>query len=63
MFSIKPEVLYSRKGAKYNFKASEQFIDGNGETQTVSGEVDAKMNFQYLDLPILAKVKAGNLFF
>ncbi|WP_181307790.1 porin family protein [Rufibacter sp. XAAS-G3-1] len=63
MVSIKPELLYSRKGAKYSFSASDQFIDGNGETQTITGEVDAKMTFQYLELPVLAKVKAGNLFF
>ncbi|MFA1772256.1 porin family protein [Rufibacter glacialis] len=63
MVSIRPELLYSRKGAKYEFRATEVVEDEFGDEQTISGEIDGKMIHQYLEVPVLAHIKAGNLFF
>ncbi|WP_238395730.1 porin family protein [Pontibacter pudoricolor] len=54
-FSIQPELLYSQKGFK------------NADTEFVVGGVNykrtGKVNYNYLDLPVLAKIKAGPLYF
>jgi len=54
-FSIQPELLYSQKGFK------------NAETEFAVGGVDykrtGKVNYNYLDLPVMAKIKAGPLYF
>lgn len=50
-FSIQPELLYSMKG--YKFSGS----DALGTT------IDSKETLHYLDVPILARVNAGGLFF
>ncbi|WP_439880435.1 porin family protein [Pontibacter sp. MBLB2868] len=54
-FSIQPELLYSNKGFK---NADEEFTTPLG-TYKRTGNV----NYNYLDLPILAKIKAGPLYF
>jgi hypothetical protein len=54
-FSIQPELLYSVKG----FKNSDEEFTLLGNTRRREG----KVNYNYLDLPILAKIKAGPLYF
>ncbi|WP_235925824.1 porin family protein [Pontibacter burrus] len=54
-FSIQPELLYSQKGFK---NADTEFSTPLGDVRRVG-----KVNYNYLDLPILAKVKAGPLYF
>ncbi|NVO31400.1 porin family protein [Hymenobacter lapidiphilus] len=50
--SLQPEVLYSQKGYKY---------DSNQAFGAFRREGDVTYN--YIDVPVLLKVKAGNLFF
>ncbi|MBW7468349.1 hypothetical protein ABID22_002688 [Pontibacter aydingkolensis] len=55
-FSIQPELLYSNKG----FKNSDEVYT----TLTLQQRRrEGKVNYNYLDLPILAKIKAGPLYF
>lgn len=54
-FSIQPELLYSVKG----FKNSDEEFTLLGQTRRREG----KVNYNYLDLPVLAKIKAGPLYF
>lgn len=55
-FSIQPELLYSRKGFKSN---DEVFTNLLLQERRREG----KVNYNYLDLPILAQIKAGPLYF
>ncbi|NJN28625.1 MAG: PorT family protein [Cyclobacteriaceae bacterium] len=48
-FSLQPELLFSTQGAQYTFIPQDD-------------EVTAKFNLNYLNLPILAKVKIGEVF-
>lgn len=50
LFSIQPELLYSMKGAK-------------GKDTFGGSSVDAKLNLHYIDVPVLAHINAGGLFF
>jgi hypothetical protein len=55
MVSVNPELVFSQKG-----------YDGGGIERTIGGgkfESDAKQHLNYIDVPLLAQVKAGNLFF
>ncbi|GAB2552366.1 porin family protein [Rufibacter soli] len=54
-FSIQPEILYSNKGYKY---------DDNEQTTLLGREYryEGTSNFNYIDVPVLAKIKAGPLF-
>lgn len=56
-FSIQPELLYSQKGFK---NADVTFTDPitNNSYRRVG-----KVNYNYLDLPVMAKIKAGPLYF
>jgi hypothetical protein len=54
-FSIQPELLYSVKG----FKNESSEFTLLGQTRRREG----KVNYNYLDLPVLAKIKAGPLYF
>ncbi len=54
-FSIQPELLYSSKG----FKNEESEYTVLNQTYRREG----KSNYNYLDLPVLAKIKAGPLYF
>jgi opacity protein-like surface antigen len=53
--SIQPEVLYSQKGFKY---ADQQFTLA-GQTYRNTGNV----RYDYLDVPVLVRIKAGSVFF
>src|SRR5690606_29333814 len=54
-FSIQPELLYSQKGFK---NADTEFeVDGFSYKRT------GKVNYNYLDLPVMAKIKAGPIYF
>ncbi|RYE89292.1 MAG: PorT family protein [Cytophagaceae bacterium] len=53
-FSIQPEVLYSMKGAKLEESASLGGV-------TYSDKVTSRLH--YIDVPVLARVNAGGLFF
>ncbi|WP_237144304.1 porin family protein [Pontibacter pamirensis] len=54
-FFIQPELLYSTKGFKYE----------NSEISLPTGTIqrEGSMNYNYLDLPVLAKIKAGPIYF
>lgn len=54
-FSIQPELLYSVKG----FKNEDSEFSLLGQTWRREG----KVNYNYLDLPVLARIKAGPLYF
>lgn len=54
-FSIQPELLYSVKG----FKNEDSEFSLLGQTRRREG----KVNYNYLDLPVLARIKAGPLYF
>ncbi|WP_242929416.1 porin family protein [Pontibacter vulgaris] len=54
-FSIQPELLYSQKG----FKNSDSEVTILGQTRRREG----KVNYNYLELPVLARIKAGPLYF
>jgi len=54
-FSIQPELIYSQKG----FENSEEEFSFLGQNYKRTG----KVNYNYLDLPVLAKIKAGPIYF
>ncbi|MBC3540438.1 porin family protein [Rufibacter sediminis] len=56
-FSIQPEVLYSNKGFKYD---DETYTD---PLKLHTYRKEGTANFNYLDVPVLARVKAGGFFF
>jgi hypothetical protein len=53
--SLQPELLYSQKG--YQYRDEEFTIAG------IKRERKGKVNYNYLDLPVLLKVNAGGLYF
>jgi hypothetical protein len=53
-FSIQPELLYSMKGTK-----QEESLTFNGVTYSAK----ATARFHYIDVPVLARVNAGGIFF
>ncbi|PRY07303.1 outer membrane protein with beta-barrel domain [Pontibacter ummariensis] len=55
-FSIQPELLYSRRGFK---SSGEEYTNLLLQTRRREGSV----NYAYLDLPVLANIKAGPLYF
>lgn len=54
-FSVQPELLYSVKG----FKNEDSEVSFLGQTRRREG----KVNYNYIDLPVLARIKAGPLYF
>ena len=50
--SLQPEVLYSQKGYKYNSNQAFGLYRREGD-----------VTYNYIEVPVLLKVKAGNLFF
>ncbi|WP_242920803.1 porin family protein [Pontibacter liquoris] len=54
-FGIQPELLYSQKG----FKNSDEEFEALGQKYRREG----KVNYNYLDLPVLAHIKAGPIYF
>ncbi|WP_347157833.1 porin family protein [Pontibacter chitinilyticus] len=54
-FGIQPELLYSQKG----FKNSNEDFDVLGQTYRREG----KVNYNYIDLPVLLHIKAGPIYF
>jgi hypothetical protein len=60
--SVQPEVLFSNKGYKYDDRVENTVntpLGGIGDTYRYEGTA----NFNYIDVPVLARVKAGGLFF
>ncbi|WP_240337107.1 porin family protein [Rufibacter psychrotolerans] len=55
-FSIQPEILYSNKGFKYDDVERTGLLG-------VKERYEGTANFNYIDVPVLARVKAGSLFF
>ena len=62
-FSIAPSLLYNRKG--YQIKSEQKNVSGTtNSTGTIDKvEVEQQRVLHYLDVPILAKINAGGLFF
>jgi len=56
-FSIQPELLYSQKGFKNN---EDEF---QSDLLNINVRREGTVNYSYLDLPVLAKIKAGPLYF
>ncbi|WP_026461903.1 porin family protein [Adhaeribacter aquaticus] len=54
--SINPEILFSQKGYQYR---DEEFTNTSGQRIKMKGDV----GYNYIDVPVLLKVKAGGLFF
>ncbi|MCX2741417.1 porin family protein [Pontibacter anaerobius] len=54
-FSVQPELLYANKGFKYE--------DTQLELPTGSFRREGNMNYNYLELPVLAHIKAGPIYF
>ncbi|KAA9331608.1 PorT family protein [Hymenobacter busanensis] len=54
-FSIQPEVLYSQKGFQYN---DTEFTIGNTKYK-----YSGKVNYNYIDVPIMLKINADGPFF
>ncbi|MGV3538229.1 MAG: porin family protein [Rufibacter sp.] len=63
MVSIRPELLYTRKGSKFSMNETYTETDEFGDEETYTFKVDGDMTFQYIELPILARVKTGGFFF
>ncbi|WP_225986524.1 porin family protein [Rufibacter sp. LB8] len=61
-FSIQPEVLYSNKGYKYDDKVTNTIQTPIG-TAGDEYRYEGTANFNYIDVPVLAKIQAGGLFF
>ncbi|RPD46438.1 PorT family protein [Hymenobacter sediminis] len=59
-FSFAPELLYNRKGYEIQSKQNGNFPAGSN---IESIEVEQKRVLHYLDVPLLAKINAGGLFF
>lgn len=55
-FSVQPELLYSNKGFKY--QDSEIALPLGGTLRR-----EGNMNYNYLELPVLARIKAGPIYF
>ena len=55
--SIQPELLYSQKGYKL---ADRPYVDPATQQR---GTIEGKVNYSYLDLPIMLKINAGPVFF
>lgn len=55
-FFIQPEILYSTKGFKY--EDTEIDVPAVGLV-----ERDGKMDYSYIDVPVLARIKAGPIYF
>ncbi|WP_051359903.1 porin family protein [Adhaeribacter aquaticus] len=53
--SIQPEILYNQKGYQYQ---DEEFT-----FLGITRERKGKRNFNYIDVPVLAKINAGGIFF
>lgn len=56
-FYIQPELLYSQKGFKNN---EDEF---QSDALNIDIRREGKVNYNYLDLPVLAKIKAGPIYF
>ncbi|WP_276499804.1 porin family protein [Pontibacter litorisediminis] len=54
-FSVQPELLYSNKGFKYE--------DTEIQLPTGTFRREGNMNYNYLELPVLARIKAGPIYF
>ncbi|MDQ3290622.1 MAG: PorT family protein [Bacteroidota bacterium] len=59
--SLQPELLYSMKGYKYADVTVTEIDPITSQSNQVTYE--GKVNYSYLDLPILLKVNAGPIFF
>jgi hypothetical protein len=57
-FSIQPELLYSQKGFENKPTAYDNTVAGVGYKEQREG----KVNYNYLDLPVLLKINAGGFY-
>lgn len=53
--SVQPEVLFSQKGFTY---ADDEFTSG-----TIRYKYDGDVTYNYIDVPVLLKIKAGSVYF
>ncbi|WBA40670.1 porin family protein [Hymenobacter canadensis] len=61
-FAFAPELLYNRKGYEVQSNQTGNLGTENGKTVT-SREVEQQRVLHYLDVPLLARINAGGLFF
>ncbi|WP_354582322.1 porin family protein [Hymenobacter sp. UYP22] len=61
-FSFAPELLYNRKGYEIQSKQTGSLGTENGKT-VESREIEQQRVLHYLDVPLLARINAGGLFF
>ncbi|GAA4377846.1 porin family protein [Hymenobacter koreensis] len=60
-FSIQPELLYNRKG--YQTESDSKAIPAGASPGTTKVEYETERVLHYIDVPVLAKINAGGLFF
>jgi|GEM_PF-2047548 len=66
VISLNPELLYNRRGYGLNFETERTgYITLNGTTFEVKNHMrhEQQRRLHYLDLPVLARINAGKLFF
>lgn len=60
-FSIAPELLYNRKG--YEIQTQSTAVPSGASAGTAKVEYETQRVLHYIDVPVLARINAGGLFF